>query len=68
MEKEDMENLVMLPKGTIVKLFGFPCELIQDTEVISTSVKKIGVQNMNRESQFTVKRPSVTSTDCQESR
>jgi hypothetical protein len=33
---------VILPKGTVVKLNGFPCELMQDTEVSSATIAGMG--------------------------
>lgn len=40
------DETVSLPKGTIVKLRGFPCELTHETTVISDAIKKIGLENL----------------------
>jgi hypothetical protein len=37
-------DVVRLPKGTVVKLNGFPCELAQDTEVYSTAIAGMGLE------------------------
>ena len=37
------KNIATLPKGTIVKLQGFPCELVQDTEVVSSLIAREGL-------------------------
>lgn len=34
----------MLPKGTVVKLNGFPCELSQDTYVFSSAIAGMGLE------------------------
>jgi hypothetical protein len=43
-----MENqqpdTVILPKGTVVKFQGLPCELTSDTEVISSTIAAIGLE------------------------
>ena len=47
-----MDDVVILPKGTIVKLNGFPCELTADTEVVSAVLNENGLdwvlQNKNQ--------------------
>lgn len=35
---------VRLPKGTIVKLNGFPCELAEDVEVFSSAIAGMGLE------------------------
>ena len=37
-------DLVRLPKGTVVKLNGFPCELARDTDVYSTAIAEMGLE------------------------
>lgn len=42
-----METVKLL-KGTIVKLNGFPCELAEDTEVVSATIAKMGLEEFLR--------------------
>jgi hypothetical protein len=35
---------ITLPKGTVVKLNGLPCQLIQDTEVYSATIAGMGLE------------------------
>lgn len=47
------KDRVILPKGTIVKIEGLPCELSADTEIISPTIAKMGldwVKNLNPDS------------------
>lgn len=37
-------DVVRLPKGTVVKLNGFPCELAQDTDVYSAAIAGMGLE------------------------
>jgi hypothetical protein len=37
-------DVVKLPKGTVVKLNGFPCELAQETEVLSAAISGMGLE------------------------
>lgn len=39
-----MKDQVILPKGTIVKVNGFPCELLADTNVIGAYIAREGLK------------------------
>lgn len=39
---------VTLPKGTVVKLNGVPCELAEDTEVHSATIAGMGLESFLR--------------------
>jgi hypothetical protein len=41
------KDSVILPKGTVVKLNGFPCELVADTEVVSGLIAREGLDWVN---------------------
>lgn len=41
-------EMVTLPKGTVVKLNGFPCELAEDTEVRSATIAGMGLESFLR--------------------
>ena len=44
MEKEQTKEMrVILPKGTLLHYQGFPCELAQDTEVYSATIRQMGL-------------------------
>jgi hypothetical protein len=43
MRNQTIKDGVILPKGTIVKLNGIPCELGADTTVVSTVLSKQGL-------------------------
>lgn len=33
---------IIIPKGTIIKINGIPCELVADTEVLSATIEAYG--------------------------
>lgn len=38
-----MNDRIILKKGTVVKLNGFPCELVADTEIVSAVLAREGL-------------------------
>jgi hypothetical protein len=40
------KDMLILPKGTKINLNGFIAELVQDTPVLSESIKAIGLENV----------------------
>lgn len=43
----DRVDLVVIPKGTILKYRGIPCELVEDTPVFSTTIASIGLDGID---------------------